>query len=502
MPPSAPSAQSAGDPSGHQRVLDAFRGTSNRAPRLHPREKLILGIVAVHLGFLAWAYGGRNFWAQYASLALGALSFVLALLPREIPRTVDSPGMTLIPWFTLRRSALFWGGCVVLALVGVQGANPAWVYHLEGKEWTMPGQPFVGWLPRGVGIPWSQPGGPWHTTVIWASAWLTACSVRIGLTRRRSLRILLVTVVANGIGIAALGIAQRLIGNGRIYWTMVSPNDSFFSSFVYKNFAGTWLNLTLAAAVGLAGWHYLRGLRRMEKSNPSGVFTFLAALLAVSVFISFARGAALMMMIYLGLAVAVFVLHQFSIPKELRRPAVALVMLGLMGFCLKLGLDSLQADFAWSRISSALTPGDGSLKDRQTLTQAALRMLGDHWLWGTGAGSFRYLFADYQQWFPEIWFYNNGRLYWEHAHNDIVEFTLELGLPGVLAVLAMAGAGVVALIRSYFWENPVSLALVLALALTLVHAWWEFVFQCPAILVLWSVLAVVAVQWAEIEEGG
>jgi putative inorganic carbon (HCO3(-)) transporter len=179
-----------------------------------------------------------------------------------------------------------------------------------------------------------------------------------------------------------------------------------------------------------------------------------------------------------------------------------LVMLGLMGFCLKLGLDSLQADFAWSRISSALTPGDGSLKDRQTLTQAALRMLGDHWLWGTGAGSFRYLFADYQQWFPEIWFYNNGRLYWEHAHNDIVEFTLELGLPGVLAVLAMAGAGVVALIRSYFWENPVSLALVLALALTLVHAWWEFVFQCPAILVLWSVLAVVAVQWAEIEEGG
>ena len=87
-------------------------------------------------------------------------------------------------------------------------------------------------------------------------------------------------------------------------------------------------------------------------------------------------------------------------------------------------------------------------------------------------------------------------MFWEHAHNDIVEFAIELGLPGMLLFAALAGSWIVALIRNYFWENAVCVALVLALGLTFVHAWWEFVFQCPAILVLYGVLAVVAVMFS------
>ena len=497
-PPSALSHPPSGD-SPHQRVLDAFRG-GGKTQALHPREKTILGLVAIHLTFLAWAFGGQVFWAQYVSLGLGAVGFWVALLPREIPRLVDQPGMRLIPWIALRRTPLFWIGLLLMALVAVQGLNPVWSYRLEGNNWWMTRIPYITWLPHGVETDWARGGGPWHTLIIWASAWLTACTVWIGLTRRRALRLLLLTITANGVGITLLGLAERLFGNEKIYWTVVS-DSVIFSSFVYKNHAGTWLNLCLGAAVGLAGWYYLRGLRRMEKSNPSGLMVFLALILAVGVFASFARGASLMMLVFLGCAVAAFFLHQFYVPKALRRPVVTGLMLVLFAGALKTALDGLQAEDTWARFNQVFAGEDASLQSRHQATQAALQMLGAHWSWGTGAGSFRYLFSSYQMSFPEIWSVNGGRLFWEHAHNDIVEFAIELGLPGMLLFAALAGAWIATLIRNYFWKHAVCVALVLTLLLTFVHAWWEFVFQCPAILVLYGVLAVVAVQWARFEEG-
>lgn len=497
-PPSALSHPPSDDSLRPQRIVEAFR-SGGRTQALHPRERLILGIVAVHLGFLAWAFGGMIFWAQYVSLGLGAVGLLVALLPREIPRTVDQPGLRLIPWIALRRTPLFWVGLLLMALVIVQGLNPFWSYRLEGKNWWMTRIPYIIWLPHGVETDFARGGGPWHTLIIWASAWLTACTIWIGFTRRRALRILLMTVVANGVGIALLGLAGQLFGNGKIYWAVTARDIVMYASFPYKNHAATWLNLCLGATVGLAGWHYLRGLRRMEKSNPAGLMVFLALVLAVSVFASLARGAALMMLGYLGLAIVALIVHQFFVPKALRRPAVTFILLACFGAFLKTGLDSLPADEVWAHLNQSFS--DNSLQSRHVATTAALQMLGDHWGWGTGAGSFRYLFSSYQMSFPELWSINRTRLFWEHAHNDIVEFAIELGLPGMLLFLTLAGAGLMSLIRNYFWENAVCVALVLALVLTLVHAWWEFVFQCPAILVLWCALAVVAVQWARFEEG-
>ena len=239
----------------------------------------------------------------------------------------------------------------------------------------------------------------------------------------------------------------------------------------------------------------------MEKSNPSGLLVFLAIVIAVGVFASLARGASLMMLIYLGLAITALIVHQFFVPTALRRPAVSVILLTFFGVFLKTGLDSLQGDDLWVRFGQAFATGDTSLQSRYVATTAALQMLGGNWGWGTGAGSFRFLFTSYQMGFPELWSVNGERWFWEHAHNDIVEFAIELGLPGMLLFLALAGAWIATLIRNYFWKHAVCVALVLTLLLTFVHAWWEFVFQCPAILVLYGVLAVVAVQWARFEEG-
>src|SRR6185295_8690372 len=136
----------------------------------------------------------------------------------------------------------------------------------------------------------------------------------------------------------------------------------FFSSFVYKNHAGAYLVLTLAVACGLAAWYYLRGLRRMEKSNPAGVFAFFTTCIAVSVLVSYARGATLIMLIYLCLSVAAFLLHQFLVPSENRKPIIAVVLILLFGFFLKTGLEALQSHIAWDRLAAGMTEKDASLE--------------------------------------------------------------------------------------------------------------------------------------------
>jgi O-antigen ligase len=356
-------------------------------------------------------------------------------------------------------------------------------------------------LPPGVEVPFAQ-WGPWRMFMIYASVWLTSCTLWIALTRRRSVQILLLATAANGLALAALGAAQRLLPNGRMFWLWKPPPgaDAFFSSFVYKNHAGAFLFLAIVVSCGMAGWYYLRGLRRLEKSNPSGVFAFFATIIAVAVLISYARGATITMLLFLVICVAGFVVHQLFLPSENRKPVVAVAMIFVFGYFLKSGLEALDSHIAWDRLAAGIMEKDTSLESRRLATRAALDMLDDHWLKGIGAGSFKFLFPAYQQRYPEIFAAGGRRMFWEHAHNDIVEIPVELGITGMLLLAAAVGYFALSLIRAYFWENPLSAALVLGLALLVGYSWWDFPFQNPAILLTWWVLLTVVVMWTQFEE--
>ena len=91
-------------------------------------------------------------------------------------------------------------------------------------------------------------------------------------------------------------------------------------------------------------------------------------------------------------------------------------------------------------------------------------------------------------------------MFWEHAHNDLLEFPIELGIPGMLLIVAGAGYLTLLLLRNYFWTKPVSGCISFGLLLVLAHSWWDFPFQCPAILILWCSLAVAATMWTMFEE--
>jgi O-antigen ligase len=238
----------------------------------------------------------------------------------------------------------------------------------------------------------------------------------------------------------------------------------------------------------------------LEKSNPSGVFAFFATLIAVAILTSYARGMTIVMLAFLCFCIAGFVIHQFRTVTEHRRPVVAIAMVVIFGFFLKVGMQTVQSREAWHRLRQVATEQDASYEARKIATEASLQMLGDHWRQGMGSGSFRFLFPIYQQRFPSIYNPGGSPMWWEHAHNDIVQFPIELGLTGTLILLGGIGYILLALLKSYFWENPLCIAIVAGLAALLASSWWDFPFQNPAILMLAAILFVASLMWARFEE--
>ena len=486
-------------PSDLQKPLEHFRAKTKRL-KVHPAETTVLWVVALHLVFLPWALGTMRSWAQIISVCLAALSFFISLLPRNY--TAEHTGgasFRLLTFPRLLRFPIFWLGLGLLGLVTIQALNPAWVYVTDGRGWWMKQLPYIEWLPSGTEVKFEQ-WGPWRMLVIYGAAWLTVCAIWVGFTRRRTVQLLFMTLAFNGLLLGLFGIAQRLIGNGKMYWFFESPNASFFSTFIYKNHAGAYLDLTLAVSCGLAAWYYLRGLRRLEKSNPSGVLVFFSTCIAVSVLTSYARGATLVMLVFLLASIGGFVLHQFISPSENRKPIVLVVLILIFGFFLKTGLDALRSQEAWDRLKAGVTREDLSLEYRERATRASLEMLADNWKAGIGAGSYRFIFPVYQHRHPDLVAAAGQRMFWEHAHNDIVQTPIELGLAGMILLLAGLGWYLLALLRSYFWENPLSSSVVLGLLLMLAYGWWDFPFQCPAVLITWLVLWTTITLWTRFEE--
>jgi O-antigen ligase len=178
--------------------------------------------------------------------------------------------------------------------------------------------------------------------------------------------------------------------------------------------------------------------------------------------------------------------------------AVVVVTLGAVAFTLR-EVDFSSVHYRFQDLAK-LRAKDPSLLGRQLAREAATDMYRDHWLRGVGAGGFRHLFPEYVKRRPEI--YNEGRFFWEHAHNDWLEIPIELGLTGVLLVTAAVGwAG-----RTWWrWggrRHPLALMIAFGLGQVLLHAFMDFPLQCPAILVTWWALVVMSLRWLELDGTG
>ncbi len=442
-------------------------------------------------------------WSQLVSLALGIAAIACALLPRNYDH-VTAPGQAPFRLFTLPRLTrfpVFWLGLAFLAYIAIGALNPAWAYATDGKAWWMQAVDNINWLPSSVDVPFSR-GGPWRALIIYVSVWLVVCAVWIGFTRRRTYQLLFTALVTNGFVLAGVGMLQRVKGNGKILGLFESPASYFVSTIIYKNHAAAYFNILLGLAAGLSFWHYMRSLRRLDKSSPAGIFAFFATAIAVIVLFSFSRAGTILMLALTVLLLAVFLFQQIRLASEHRTYLTSAIVVMLLGSFVWLGSYSMQLDRVTASMGR-LFKGDRevSIEHREITHQATWEMARDELAFGWGAGSFRFYFPVYQQHHSEIYRAPDGRrMYWEHAHNDYLEWLAELGVVGSgLLAIGVGCAGWLS-IKRCTRDNPLVLFGLLGLGTTLGHAWVDFPFQNPAVLTTWCVLLPSLGRWSELED--
>ena len=441
-------------------------------------------------------------WSQLTSLVLAFLGFILAMLPRTQKRASSNEDKSPVrswPLSPVIHSSVFWAGVIFLLYAAVQGLNPAWHYFSNAESWWLEPATPVSWLPSSVEAPFAK-SNPWRALTIFVSFTLLLSSIWAGFSRRKSYHLLWVAVMANATVLALLGIAQRLLGADRIFGLYKPSNRAFVSSFIYPNHAGCYFNLMLGLAAGMAWWHHQRSNRCIEGPGAAAAATSVAICCSSLVLISCSRVSIVLMMVFTVIVggALLFRLVRRNGPIGRRQESIPLIMTLTAFLCV--GFVVLSSDKLRERFAIVASSPVAADQDRSFARQAARDMFADHWMFGWGAGSFRYGFTKYVKFYPAIYYSDNGgRRTWEHAHSDPLEFLCEFGVLGLLPLVYILIQVAWKIARSRVWRNPLTIPIVCAVALVIFHSWFDFVFQCPAVLLTWGVMLVGAIRWAKLD---
>jgi O-antigen ligase len=471
--------------------------TERRSSGIHPLEISLVVLVGVHLCFLSWAFGGVDLWCQRMSCVLGFLSLVVALRPRH-SRTNGSQAEPARrdPWRKLWRFPVFWAGLLLFGYVAIQAVNPAFSFHRDSSRWWLERQPFIAWLPSGIPAPLSE-SNPLRTLMLWFPAWTTACALWAGIAHRRTACALLVILAINGFVFAVFGILQKAGGVEKIYGARVVESGNFLAAMIYANHGAAYFNLVTAVCLALAIDTFARNLRSPGRAGPAILYFLFGTISLAVTGLSLSLGGVTILALLLLLVVPVAIWHLRplvrSAPGTRAGLFVAATLLILAG---AIGVTVMISRFE-DRLRSKLADNNGrrSAQTRWDAAQRGIDMLSDHWLLGWGAGGFRYGFTKYDRDMTLVSTGDTRRYFWEHLHDDWLEWLIELGVLGFAPIVFSAGWFLKELWRQRVWLDPAQFALAVGLLLLAVYACMDFPLQNPAILSTAAALSVLAFQW-------
>lgn len=482
-------------------LLKAFRGEQRAAVPIHPRERALVIVACIHLIFLPWAIGTRDAWSQFTVFGFGLISFVLALLPRHYEGEYSPEGEFRInPILRLIRFPVFWIGLLFIGYVLAQALNPAWARVSDGTAWWIEPRDHITWLPTSIEAPASRMNA-WRMLSVYASIWLLGCALWTGLSRRTAVMGVLGVLVGNGALLGLIGVLQQVTHTEKILWFIKVPVSHPVATFVYENHGGAYFNLITIVAVGLMVWHLVRGQRRMVRSSPAPVFALLAITTGMLVFVSNSRASMILLIAYIVLGSILYgAWRMFGAREDGNRIVSILVACVTLAF-VGAGAAYLNLSKSMAQLGTLFEPAvSDSIDFRISARKATYELFQDKPLTGWGAGSFRHVFPQKQQFYPDIFFAGgDSRLFWDHAHNDYIQALAELGVIGLSLPLLALGWLVWRLCRLGGLGQPAFLLLVLGLGLTLAHSWMDFPLYNPAILTTFCVVWILTVRWAELE---
>lgn len=319
-------------------------------------------------------------------------------------------------------------------------------------------------------------------------------------TSRARLTLLLATVLASGVLQVLVALWARTAGVELTPRALMDGHwDVLRGTFVNRNHFAAFLAMTAAAGIGLT-------LARLKRPRGGGSFrawiagildnlegpVLLGGLAVVTVgagmILSTSRGgvAALGGAIVVTLALALLARGWRAREMVLVWPLSLAVLVALAWRGSRSLLDRLA--------TSGLV-----IEERWVQWDGTWRLILDHWLTGTGPGTYRYAFTAYKD-------AALRPLLYDHAHNDYLQVLAEHGVVGGVLLAAALLTLFFILIRSFMKRSDMFVRGALFASLTgmlamLIHSLVEFNFQIPANALYFWVLAGAGLAAARLGRG-
>ncbi|MCD8481231.1 MAG: O-antigen ligase family protein [Verrucomicrobia bacterium] len=500
-------------------ILPFQHGKSSGAhakPGMPLRECLVIAGLLLTLHTVFWLLGGHRWWAMTCGYIVAGITFVLlfAPMPSAKGHRLPSPGGVE----NLKRLLcfpVFWPGLLLLIYVWIQSWNIAWVLTFHFGGLLLQPNDHIEWLPSGMQT-LLEYKNPFRYLMIFGTCFLWVCALWVGVQTRRGFMIMI-----NGVAIlfclyALIALYQYYMGYSKIlgiwepHWQTRDRSRPFFGTLINVNHAGALLILGGSVTMSLF-FHYLSVARkRMQSGGPWLVYMAMMVLVTFTAVMTLSR-AVIAMGVLLTLVFAILLMLDAGMQR--RWKAVGATV-GILLFCTAAvtwltwhTLDREEFKQEWQSIFAVIQDPHKDIRTEMNI--ASMRMLQDHQPFGVGAGGFMYYFPAYQNLFPNtIGFraervtdeqgrsrWQRVRLIWDYAHNDWLQYTIELGYVGVgiLAAIFLAWAGIA--LRWIRHLRLHHLALYAGLALLLAQATVEFHLQIGAVHLAFAAVLALAVKW-------
>ncbi len=454
-------------------------------------ERIVVLHVAVLIVGTSWGFGGQAPWVRHLLALWGTVGIALFAMiagRRSVRRELTSQPLRHL-----------WPLLAFDVLVLISAWNPSTELIRSGTEsFFRHVAPRWSWLPSSA-RPEISLRELWQFNGIVLSCY----NLLFVIQGRRRLRQLLYLVGLNALALAIFGTLQKLThAPGLWFGRIKSPNDFFFSTFVYHNHWGAFTVLNTAACLALL-FHALRREQHRDLwHSPALAGAVATLLLAATAPLSGSRSSSVLLALFLVAALVHFLARLIRLRREHHEsvilPVGGIVLVALLAaggvFGLSRNVIAVRAQATVQQLQD--------LRQETTLNQR-LRLYRDTWnmaaerpVFGWGLETYANVFMIYNSapdpgpggWKP----------FYSEAHNDWLQSLAEVGFVGTGLLLLLAFMP----LASVAWRRVESLMpryLLAGCALVALYAWAEFPFANPSVMIAFWFSLYLAAAYARLD---
>lgn len=313
-------------------------------------------------------------------------------------------------------------------------------------------------------------------------------------------------IIYMGCFLVIFAIIQKMTWNGRLFWfyplssNLNSDMTHIWGPYINHNHFAGYMELAIPLAMGLLLYNaakvkslpaisFSKRIADISNSNsllPMTLLSIAALIMCGGIFICLSRGG------IIGFTVSMLFFTGITrTRRSLRKKAGLFALLGILIF-----FGVVMA--SWSRIEGRFEEiGEEGKIARIYVWRDTANMIKDFPAFGTGMGTFRSIYPQYQTKYSQLLF--------EHAENDYIEILTDTGFTGFVIVITMIFVFFYNVIKAWRQRHNIYVKCMVAGGLSscaaiATHSFTDFNMRIPANALLLTVIAALTYATVNVEQ--